>query len=82
MNISILSKQALLKALNVRDLSNPEEGDHAIQILIEKIRLALEKAWDCKSHIYRESPIVSVEDNYDRLRYPADGPARAARYTR
>ena len=82
MNISILSKQALLKALNVRDLSNPEEGDHAIQILIEKIRLALEEAWNCNSHIYRESPIVSVEDNYDRLRYPADGPARAARYTR
>ncbi|MEM6807460.1 MAG: hypothetical protein AAF696_39040 [Bacteroidota bacterium] len=82
MNISILSKDALIKALQIRDLSNPAEGDHAIQLLIQKIQAKLEVAWNCQTHIYRENPIVSVEDNYDRLRYPSDGPARAARYTR
>ena len=82
MNIHILSKEALVKALNIRDLSNPEEGEHAIQLLIDKILSTLEKAWNCELHLYRETPIVSVYDNYDRLRYPEDGPARATRYTR
>ena len=82
MNIHILTKEALVKALNIRDLSNPEEGTHAIQLLISEILSALKKAWNCQIHLYRESPIVSVYDNYDRLRYPEDGPARATRYTR
>lgn len=82
MNLTILNKEALKKALNIRDLTNPREGDHAVQILIEDILGALQKAWSSEVRIYRESPVVSIEDNYDRLRYPADGPARAARYSR
>jgi phenylalanyl-tRNA synthetase alpha chain len=43
---------------------------------------SLVDAWGCAKRVHRASPIVSVADNYDRLRYPADGPARDARYTR
>lgn len=82
MNQSILNKEALQKALNIRDLTNPAEGKHAIQLLMDEILLALQQDWDCEVLVHRESPIVSIADNYDRLKYPADGPARAARYTR
>ncbi len=80
--MTIINKTALQKAINVRDLSNPEEGDHAIQLLIHQLLTTLSETWGSQVHIYRESPIVSIQDNYDRLRYPKDGPARAARYTR
>ncbi|MEO0469106.1 MAG: hypothetical protein AAF206_05760 [Bacteroidota bacterium] len=80
--MNLLTKAALQQAMNQRDLSNPDEGPHAIQLLIEEVADALHKSWGIQTHIYRESPIVSIADNYDRLRYPADGPARAARYTR
>src|SRR5262249_6992876 len=32
--------------------------------------------------VVRASPVVTARDNYDRLYYPPDGMARAARYTR
>ena len=80
--MKILSKEALREAINTRDLTDPNEGRHAIQLLIEEIQQVLSSAWSSQVHLYRHSPIVSVADNYDRLRYPKDGPARAARYTR
>ena len=80
--MNILSKSALLEALHIRDLTQPEEGDHAIQLLLKEVQEALKATWRSQIHVYRNSPIVSVEDNYDRLRYPEDGPARSARYTR
>lgn len=82
MNLTILNKEALQKAINLRDLTNPAEGKHAIQLLMDEILEALRIAWQCEVHIYRESPIVSIQDNYDKLKYPSEGPARAARYTR
>lgn len=82
MKVHLLSKKALQQTLSIRDLSDPEEGKHALQLLIKDILAALSQAWNCQVHLYRESPIVSISDNYDKLHYPADGPARAARYTR
>lgn len=82
MKKSILTPEAVQRALAPRDLTNPEQGDHAIQILIREILQTLQKEWACQLKIYRESPVVSIADNYDRLRYPPDGAARDARYTR
>lgn len=42
----------------------------------------LTEVWRCTPRIRRASPIVSIADNYDRLRYPNEGIARDARYTR
>lgn len=78
----MLTKEALRKAINTRDLTDPSEGRHAIQLLIEEIQQILTTAWSSQIHVYRHSPIVSIADNYDRLRYPKDGPARDERYTR
>jgi phenylalanyl-tRNA synthetase alpha chain len=82
MHVTTLTIHALRQALNLRDLTDPDHGRHAIQTLIEDILSALRKEWGCEIKVHRESPIVSVEDNYDKLGYPPDGAARDARYSR
>jgi phenylalanyl-tRNA synthetase alpha chain len=78
----VLDAGALKRALGVRDLTDPHQGAHAMQRLIEDACAALAGAWQCELRVERGSPIVSVADNYDRLHYPSDGAARDARYTR
>ncbi len=82
MIIRKINIKQLRYALNLRDLTNPEDGHHAMQLLMQDILQALEDAWRCKVKIHRKSPIVSIADNYDRLNYPKDGASRNARYTR
>ena len=82
MNAATLNIHALRQALNLRDLTDPDDGRHAIQLLIEDILSALRREWGCEIKVHRESPIIPVEDNYNKLRYPPDGAARDARYTR
>ncbi len=82
MNTSILSYEALERALHIRDLTDPRQGTHAMQDLVEAIHEALALRWSCRRHLHRESPVIAVTDNYDRLGYPPGGAARDARYTR
>ncbi|MBI5069357.1 MAG: hypothetical protein HZB56_14070 [Deltaproteobacteria bacterium] len=53
-----------------------------MQQLLADALAALQGAWACEVILRRADPVVPVADNYDRLGYPADGAARAARYTR
>jgi len=78
----LLDAEALARALAVRDLTDPARGPHAMQILLDRVRAALAGRWGCAVRVHRAHPMVTVEDNYDRLRYPAGGAARDARYTR
>ncbi|NDL58721.1 hypothetical protein [Phytoactinopolyspora mesophila] len=73
---------ALLDALSVRDLTDPRQGAHALQILIDDASAAMRTLWDAELHIERSRPIVTLEDNYDRLGYAADAVSRDVRYTR
>jgi phenylalanyl-tRNA synthetase alpha chain len=82
MRRSILSAEALEAALSIRDLTDPARGPHAMQILLGDAVEVLRSAWGAALVLCRASPIVSVEDNYDRLHYPEGGAARDARYTR
>jgi phenylalanyl-tRNA synthetase alpha chain len=82
MSVCILSTDAVRRALSIRDLTDPAAGPHAMQRLIDDVLSALRLAWRCDVRLHRQSPIVSVADNYDRLRYPPEGAARDARYTR
>jgi phenylalanyl-tRNA synthetase alpha chain len=82
MTAAILNIRALRHALTLRDLTDPDDGRHAMQILIEDLLAALRKEWGCEVKVHRESPIIAVEDNYNRLRYPLDGAARDARHSR
>ncbi len=72
----------ILSSLSVRDLTEAALGLHAMQILVADAVRALARAWGAAVYVHRGTPVVRVEENYDRLRYPADGAARGERYTR
>ena len=80
--LKTLSPAALADALALRDLTDPAGGPHAAQLLVDTACGALTRAWDCPALTHRGERIVTVAENYDRLGYPPDGPARAARYSR
>jgi phenylalanyl-tRNA synthetase alpha chain len=77
-----LAPAQLRRDLSIRDLSDPAEGPHAIQLVTEAAVGALARAWDCEVRWCRGPKIVPIEDNYDRLGYMADAVTREARYTR
>ncbi|WP_437810961.1 PheS-related mystery ligase SrmL [Sorangium sp. So ce1078] len=82
MSRHVLGADACRRALSLRDLTDPALGPHAMQLLLDAIVGSLQRAFGCEVIVHRASPIVSIEDNYDRLHYPPDGAARDARYTR
>ncbi|MBL9022146.1 MAG: hypothetical protein JNL21_08080 [Myxococcales bacterium] len=75
-------KAALVHALSIRDLTDPSEGPHAIQLVVDRAVAGLVRAWQCPARTIRSSPLVTVGDNYDELGYPADAVTRDERYTR
>lgn len=77
-----ISPEALERALSLRDLSDPAQGPHAMQLILSSIVSALEHEWGCEVQWHRASPIVTIADNYDALGYPPGGAARDERYTR
>jgi phenylalanyl-tRNA synthetase alpha chain len=80
--VSYLDPVQLQRDLGLRDLSDPADGPHAIQIPIGQAVEGLASAWDCEVRWCRGPRIVPVADNYDRLGYPAEAITRDARYTR
>jgi len=82
MKPTILSPDAYLRAVTLRDLTDPADGPHALQLLVDAVRGALTNLWGCDARVHRAHPVVPLEHNYDRLHYPPDGAARDARYTR
>lgn len=82
MSVHALEPDALARALSVRDLTDPSQGDHAIQLLVQIAARTLSAAWGSDVRIVRSEPIVAVADNYDALGYQPDAIARDGRYTR
>jgi phenylalanyl-tRNA synthetase alpha chain len=80
--VSYLDPVQLQRDLGVRDLSDPAEGPHAIQVLAGQAVEGLARAWGCEVRWCRGPRVVAVADNYDRLGYPAEAITRDARYTR
>jgi phenylalanyl-tRNA synthetase alpha chain len=81
-SLTTLSPSQLAAALAVRDLTDPGQGRHAIQLLIDAAAARLAAAWNCQVRRYRGPRVVPVEDNYDRLRIPPDAVSRDVRHTR
>jgi phenylalanyl-tRNA synthetase alpha chain len=79
---AVLSPEAVERALALRDLTDPAQGPHAMQLLVDAAVRALADAWGCPVTVERAPPVISVADNYDALLYPPGGAARDARYTR
>jgi phenylalanyl-tRNA synthetase alpha chain len=82
MKQTYLTTAQLRQTLNLRDLSDPADGPHAIQAMMQAILDALVKEWGCEVILHRQNPIVTVAENYDALHYPSDGASRNARYSR
>ena len=80
--MNTLSLTQLVDALSLRDLSDPTQGHHAMQILLGDIQTAVSELYQCPLQLLRGSPLVPVHDNYDALGYPDDGPSRESRYSR
>ena len=79
---NLLSTESLSQVLSLQDLTDPSHGRHAMQSLVNDIHRGLADKWQCKRLIVRTSPVVPLQNNYDRLGYPTDGAARDSRYTR
>lgn len=83
--MSILSPSALARDLAVADLTcttDPPARPHAIALVASSVVAALVSSWGCEHRTIRHHPIVSTDDNYDRLGFPADAVSRDARYSR
>src|SRR5215510_2332282 len=79
--ISQLSPERLQRYLALRDLTDPNQGRHAINILMTNLIGAIERWAALPADIIRKSPVVPITDNYDRLFYEPDAIARSARYS-
>jgi phenylalanyl-tRNA synthetase alpha chain len=81
--MSVLTSEELHAALSLRDLADPAQGPHAIQLIVDSIRTALGRAWPyTEIWTRRDHPVVPLADNYDNLGYAAGAVTREARYTR
>lgn len=79
-----LSPEQLAHDLAVRDLSDPSQGAHAVQLVLERAVRTLSELWgpDVEVRWHRGERIVPVADNYDLLGYDPADVTRDARYTR
>jgi phenylalanyl-tRNA synthetase alpha chain len=80
--LETLSPDQLSRDLSVRDLTDPAEGPHAMQLLLDRIVAALVDHWGISARTHRGERIVSIADNYDALGYNPADVTREARYTR
>jgi phenylalanyl-tRNA synthetase alpha chain len=62
-------------------LTDPNQGRHAINILLTNLTAAIERWSGLAADIVRRPPVVLITDNYDRLFYQPDAIARSARYS-
>ena len=79
---SALSPEQLAHDLAIRDLTDPAQGPHAIQLLVDAVAGGLAGAWACQVRRHRGPRVVRTEENYDQLRIPPDAISRDTRYTR
>jgi len=83
MSVPVLDPAALARDLAIPDLTDPAAAPgHALQLLVDAAVAALTDAWGGAVRVVRAHPIVSVDDNYDRLAFPPDAVTRDVRYSR
>lgn len=79
--VSRISPERLNRYLALRDLTDPDQGRHAINILMHEVIAAVARWSGLAADIVRRQPVVLITDNYDRLFYEPDAIARSARYS-
>jgi phenylalanyl-tRNA synthetase alpha chain len=77
-----LTPDQLERDLALRDLTDPDGGSHAIQLLVDLAADALTRAWGCEQRRLPGPRVVDIADNYDYLGFTADAASRDVRYAR
>ncbi|MDV3222062.1 hypothetical protein [Intrasporangium sp.] len=77
-----LTADDLDRALRLRDLTDPAQGHHALQLVLDDVVQALARSWSVRVRTVRTPPIVSVADNYDLLGFTPQDVTRDVRYSR
>lgn len=78
----MITQEELINSLAIKDLSDDKNGIHAINIIMNAIKDKITCIYNKTPVIIRNSPIVSVKNNYDNLYYPQDTITKSNRYTR
>ncbi|WP_415971871.1 hypothetical protein [Rhodococcus sp. 077-4] len=79
---SYLSNSELIYQLSLRDLTDPDQGPHAMQLLSTDVVDGLTALWNLDARTLRLSPVVPVRENYDKLGFEATAVTRDRRYSR
>ncbi|MEK7390858.1 MAG: hypothetical protein AAB635_01835 [Patescibacteria group bacterium] len=82
LRFEVSSPEAIKKALAVTDLTREGSPVHALNIIVDKVVGKLKTAGLGEVRTIRADPIVSVEDNFDKLLFSYDNAGRASTYTR
>ena len=83
MKKEIMSPERLAASLAVLDLTDPQNGIHAINIVVNKVREGLKKTYPgIPVEEVRVSPEITIKENFDDLLFPIDNAGRSSRYTR
>ena len=77
-----MSEELLRRCLSVPDLTDTSNGVHAINLALDKIIAAVGDLNWPTCGVHRSDPIVSIEDNFDRLLFPKDNLSRSSVYSR
>jgi phenylalanyl-tRNA synthetase alpha chain len=81
-NTALLDDRLLRSALDLRDLTDPGQGPHALQLLVDDVVASLARASRPFVDVRRGDRVVTTADNYDNLGYEPDAVSRDARYTK
>jgi phenylalanyl-tRNA synthetase alpha chain len=82
MSITLVDEGELRSALTLRDLADPAQGPHAVQLITDEVVAALASHGRPTLDVRRGDRVVTTADNYDNLGYQPDAVTRDARYTR
>jgi phenylalanyl-tRNA synthetase alpha chain len=83
MSVTHLPSDALARDLSIRDLTDPAQGLHALQLLLDEIISSLQRRWpETEVRVVRDDPVVTLADNYWNLGYAPDAVTVDSRYTR
>lgn len=77
----ILDPERVAEALNTPDLTI-EGSSNAVNVVKDKVVENIGLAGFPNIFTHRQHPVVSIEDNFNILRFPANNPGRSSRYTR
>lgn len=82
LRFEVSPKETIERSLAVTDLTADDAPPHVINIIYKKIKDRLTGAGFGEVRIIRGTPIVSAENNFDKLLFPVENAGRASTYTR